>query len=122
MSDEHVEKAVHDVLRCAQASCGRLAQSEVTIRSAMVDQIPPSLGWRAWLPWERQPEFALGRCRRRGNALFDRSGEPAVFIQTTGNRLQMDSANGWKRAGGGELAQQHRDPRHNPSHTASVTR
>ncbi len=32
MSDEPVEKAVHDVLRCAQASCGRLAQNEAAIR------------------------------------------------------------------------------------------
>ena len=81
MNNEHVEKAVHDVLRCAQAACGLPAQSEVTIRCAMVDAIPSSLGRRAWLPWERQPEPALGRYHRVDYALFDRSGEPTVFIQ-----------------------------------------
>ena len=127
MVDEHVEKAVHDVLRCAQAACGRPAQSEVTIRCAMVDAIPPSLDWRAWLPWKPQPESALGRRRRSGNALFERSGEPTVFIQTTRNRLRMDSANamhsisGWARTNGGELAQQRRDPWHKPRRAASVT-
>ncbi|MCY4557897.1 MAG: hypothetical protein OXF79_16330 [Chloroflexi bacterium] len=48
MVDESVEKAVHDVLRYAQAACGRPAQSEVTIRCAMVDPILWSLGRSAW--------------------------------------------------------------------------
>ena len=81
MGDEHVVKAVHDVARCAQQSCGLLAQNEAAIRYAMVDPILWSLGWRTWLPWKCQPEFALGRYRRIDYALFDRSGETAVFIQ-----------------------------------------
>ncbi|MCY4364638.1 MAG: hypothetical protein OXE17_00190 [Chloroflexi bacterium] len=81
MSDPHVEKVVHEVLRRAQASCGRPAQGEAAIRCAVVDGIPPSLGRRAWLPWEPQPGLALGRHRRSGNALFDPSGGPAVLIQ-----------------------------------------
>jgi len=72
------------VHRCAQASCGRLAQNLAAIRCAMVDAIPPSLGRRAGLPWERQPESALGRCHRVDYGLFDRSGGPAVSIQERG--------------------------------------
>ncbi|MCY4415656.1 MAG: hypothetical protein OXE87_05025 [Chloroflexi bacterium] len=32
MSNEHVEKAVHDVLRCALSACGLSAQNEAAIR------------------------------------------------------------------------------------------
>ena len=66
---------------CSGAPCGLSAQNEAAIRCAMVDPIPPSLGRRAWQPWKCQPEFAMGQYRRRGNSLFDRSGETAVFIQ-----------------------------------------
>ena len=121
MVAERVEKSVHDLLRPAHPSCNRLTQRAAAIRRAMVDAIPTSLSRRAWLPRERQPEPPLGQCRQSDYALCDRSGEPTVFIQTTGTKFWMDSANGWEKSDGGELAQRHRHPWQKPSHTVAVT-
>ena len=58
----------------------------------MVDRILWSLGWRTWLSWECQPDFAQGRYRRVDYALFDHSGEPAVFnqVRSLAARRQRD--------------------------------
>ena len=73
-----VEYAIRNVLRSAEVFGAGLARREALVRSAMVEPILWSLGWRTWLPWECRPDFTLGRAGSTDYVLFNRDGEVVV--------------------------------------------
>ena len=87
-----VEDAIRSVLRSAEVFGAGLARREALVRSAMVEPILWSLGWRTWLPWECRPDFTLGRAGSTDYVLFNRDGEAvvAMLIRPTPPRLEQD--------------------------------
>ena len=87
-----VEDAIRNVLRSAEAFGDGLARREALVRSAMVEPILWSLGWRTWLPWECRPDFTLGRPGSNDYVLFNRDGEVvvAMLIRPIPPRLEQD--------------------------------
>ena len=89
-----VEDAIRNVLRSAEVFGAGLARREALVRSAMVEPILWSLGWRTWLPWECRPDFTLGRPGSPDYVLFNRDGEVVVtmLIRPIPPRLEQDRA------------------------------
>ena len=87
-----VEDAIRKMLLNAEVFGAGLARREALVRSAMVEPILWSLGWRTWLPWEYQPDFTLGRPGSTDYVLFNRDGEVvvAMLIRPTPPRLEQD--------------------------------
>ena len=92
MRVENIENAIYDILQTAEEFGADLARREAVVRSAMVDPMLWSLGWRTSLPWECQAEFTLGRYGSADYALFDPAGEVvvAMLIRPLPSRRKRD--------------------------------
>lgn len=92
MSVADVERTVRDVSRTAPDFANIRVPHELSMRYGLIDPILWALGWRTWLNRECEPDFDLGLRGRIDYALFDDTGEVAIYILVQNSYVRIQSA------------------------------